>query len=259
MQNLRPTAFILFLAVLTPLIGFAQRPDLAEKKDLTYSLGAGLLIKPTYQGSDEYDFWPVPYFELRYQDWLVVSPWQGVQLKQTNGPWNYGLSFGFDFGRDEDDGEQLRGMGDIRTGFTLSPEIGYDAGWAQFGLRSRHEITGVHGGFELEASVGKRWFFREYRTLWIQSLTLTYADQNYLNTYFGVDEPQSERSGYATYTLESGIKSYGLSTTLIRTLTKNSSIVAIMRLERFADDVRASPVVASSFRAFGGIFWVRTF
>ncbi len=239
----------------------AGRPPAGQAQgDWNNQLGIGALFKPKYEGSANYDVWPIPYFEFEYKKTLFISPYRGIGYKSNaETGLNYQFGIGFDFGRDEEDGDLLVGMGDIDFSGVLRGKISYDLGSVELGLGLNKAVTGAHDGYELQASVGKSHFVRSWKTLIRWSLSATFSSEDYLQTYFGVTPAQSLTSGHPVYQMEGGLKEIGLSTMMIRRLNQRWSLLFLANYGKFVGDVADSPVIESEHRMFGGVFAVRSF
>lgn len=228
--------------------------------DWKSQLGLGVLFKPQYEGSADYDVWPIPYFEFEYKNSIYINPVRGIGYKlETDNGFGYDLGLGFDFGRDEEDGDLLQGMGDIDFSGVLRGGLTYDFGPADIGLSINKAVTGAHDGYEVEASLGKSFFIREWRTMLRFRLEATFSSDDYLQTYFGVTPAQAMTSGNPIYEIEGGLKEVGVSTLIIRPINQQWSLLFLATFGRFVGDVADSPIVESSNRMAGGLFMVRSF
>ena len=87
--------------------------------DWSFTLGAGAMYAPDYEGSNDYEVSPVPVIEVSWRDrvWLTTtdgvglfaSPFQTEALRVD-------LGVEYDFGRKEDDNAALKGLGDLEGG-----------------------------------------------------------------------------------------------------------------------------------------------
>ena len=150
-------------------------------------------------------------------------------------------------------------MGDIDFSGALRAGVTYDFGPADIGLTLQKAVTGAHDGYELKASLGKSYFVREWKTLFRFGLNVTFSSEDYLQTYFGVNQAQSLNSGHPVYNLDSGVKEVGVSSMIVRSINPQWSLLFLANYGKFVGDVVDSPVVESSNRMFGGVFMVRSF
>jgi len=223
-------------------------------------LGGGMLVKPKYQGSSDYDVWPIPYFEFEYKRSFFISPYRGIGYKSeiSNGL-KYQIGLGFDFGRDEEDGDLLKGMGDIDFSGIVRLGAEYDLGPISAGLSVNKAVTGAHDGYEIEATLGHQWVLREWNSMLRLGLNFTWSSSEYLQTYFGVTSAQSLTSGHTIYLPDAGLKEIGGSAMLMRRLNQRWSLMVLANYGKFVGDVADSPLVESDHRLFGGMFVVRSF
>lgn len=252
-------AFLTSLTVLFLLVSSltAQRPQ--QPEGWSYSLGMGALVKPKYDGGSDYDFWPIPYFDVKYGESFFFSPAQGLGYRVEAGEgFNFTVAAGFDFGRDEEDGDLLRGMGDIDFGILGLAKLGYEWGQNFAQVEYGHEVSGVHGGFEVKSSFGRKFMIRDWKSIITLSAFTTYSSEDYLNTYFGVDFQQSLSSGHSTTQFEAGLKDVGVSLNWIRPINDRWSFVGIANYSKFLGDIPDSPIVESDNQFFGGFFFVRS-
>lgn len=77
-------------------------------------------------------------------------------------------------------------------------------------------------------------------------LFATWADQSYMQTWFGVTPGQSVNSGYAVYEASSGIKNVGLGVSLRHRLGTNWMLSADARLTRLTGSADDSPITVSN-------------
>jgi outer membrane protein len=245
---------------LIAVIGLQAQPaPRSNGSSWSQSIGAGMLVKPEYKGSSDYEFWPVPYYSLRYKDWLRLTPWEGLQIHKKQGDWVYSASIAADFGRDEDDNEALKGMGDIDTGFPLSLGMSHEFAWFEAGIKASYELSGIHDGYEWEGFLQKNWRLPSISSMLQLKLALRFADENALGSAFGVSQAQSIASGHPVYTPRSGLQSTDLSGMWIRTLNPRWSLVLMTRVQYWSDEVAESPIVESDASFFSGCFLVRSF
>ncbi len=71
----------------------------------------------------------------------------------------------------------------------------------------------------------------------------TYADENYMDTYFGVSSSDAARSGLKRYSADSGMKDVGVSVTAIYALNKSWGITGGIAFSRLLGDAKKSPLV----------------
>ncbi|MBN1585932.1 MAG: MipA/OmpV family protein [Candidatus Omnitrophica bacterium] len=247
---------VLFLASNAPALAYETSPDSNWK----VTLGLGGIIRPEYEGSDSYEGWPLPYIDLKYKDRFFLNPWRGIGLDlYKNEELTVGTALGFDFGRDEEDDALLQGMGDVGETVELGLFAEYKLDPLTFGLDFAQDIADGHGGFTLGGSLGSKFALPDHSTFLMPSLNATFASENYMESYFGVDHLQAVRSSLAFYDVESGIKDVGASLRVLHRLDNHWSVVGFVSYSRLVGDAADSPVVAKENQFTGGSFLTYTF
>lgn len=220
----------------------------ASIKDWKVSLGAGALYQPEYEGSDEYDIDPAPLLMVSYRDLVFL---RGTTLGANTFTWQgprdgdklqIGPLVRYQFGRDEDDSDDLRGMGDIDGGVDLGGFITYGIGAWTAGLTVFQDVSGSHDGFTAKLSGGHRHAFTPKLRLRSELYT-TWADESYTEAFFGVTAAQSTRSGMRAYQPGSGIKDVGLNLDLDYSLTEHWGLTGRLGYKRMLGDAADSPLV----------------
>ncbi|WP_445682755.1 MipA/OmpV family protein [Radicibacter daui] len=254
----------------TSLPGLAQQttssaPVARTEPDWHFTLGAAAVIAPTYEGSNSYKTSPWPVAEATWRDTLSIGTRDGVVLKVKPGTEDGGLTFkaglNYWFGRkegaDKDHGDALRGMGDIDGAPVAS--IGFEYQLLPFffeGNLSR-DIGGDRDGTSATGKVGYALYNTE-RLHVRTDVSTTWADNNYMQSMFGVTAQQSASSErhYSQYTADSGLKdvSFGIGATY--DLTDSFAVGANVGYKRLVDEAADSPLVkegGSANQFVGGI------
>jgi outer membrane protein len=223
-----------------------QQPP--AKKDWDIRIGAGAQYQPDYEGSDDYEVDALPLLMVNYRDIVFLRgttlganafTWQGPRPsdKLQAGP-----LVRYQFGRDADDSDDLRGMGDIDAAVELGGFLTYGIGPWSAGLTLFRDVSGTHDGFTAKLAAGYRHAFSPKLRLRSELYT-TWADENYTETYFGVTAAQSARSGLRRYQPEGGVKDIGLSLDLDYSLTESWTVTGRLGYKRLLGDAADSPLV----------------
>ncbi|MBS4047697.1 MAG: MipA/OmpV family protein [Alphaproteobacteria bacterium] len=236
--------------LILPFAAAAQQPPekAPEKKDWDIRIGAGALYQPEYEGSDDYEVSPLPLLMINYRDLVFlrgttlganVFTWQGPRPSDKL---QVGPLVRYQFGRDEDDSDDLRGMGDIDAAVELGGFLTYGIGPWTAGVTLFQDVSDSHDGFTAKFAAGHRHSFTPKLRL-RSEVSTTWADENYTQTYFGVTAAQSARSGMRAYTAESGIKDIGLTLDLDYSLTEHWIVSGRLGYKRLLGDAADSPLV----------------
>lgn len=219
-----------------------------ETKNWQCIIGGGVGYKPTYEGSNKFEAVPIPVVSAEYKEGLVFANVRnGIGSYPLRGE-NYkvGASLGYAAGRDEDDDRKnLLGMGDVDPSITANLLGEYNYGMAQF---TGKVSTGVSGdyGTTAEFRVGSSCPVTP-RIKLTGSVGTTWADEEHMNSCFGISAAQSTRSGYRRYEAESGLKSIGFVIGANYAITKKWSANATFRGDQLMGDAADSPIVKDDF------------
>ncbi|MBB3443982.1 MipA/OmpV family protein [Rhizobium sp. BK379] len=209
--------------------------------DWEVMVGAGVMFQPKYEGSDEMEISPLPFVSATFFDRLTIDP-TGVELTAyERGPFQFDVKVGYDFGRNEDDSDDLRGMGDIDGGVTVGGKATWSYGPAEFFVSVDKTIGGSDGllgtvGVEVTRPVNEKLILGA-------GASATFADKNYMESYFGVTAAQAARSGYDAYKPGSGVKNIDLSVSATYMFHENWMVRAEQDVGFLVGDAADSPLV----------------
>lgn len=253
-----------FAALCVPALLSASAPAAAQEPYDTYgaydngatgrSVGVGgvVAIKPKYEGSDEYDVYGFPVIIPQFGgsvlgDRLKIGGADDVRYRlfEANG-FEIGPLAGYAFGRDEDDGDLLRGLGDVDDGIVLGAYAGYRIGVVLLDVSYHHIVSGDDTGYqirfggEIEQPIASN-------AVVTARVGGTFADDNYMDTYFGISGAQAASSvaGLSMYDTSSGIKDVHVELGTRIDLTDRWQIRAGARYGRLVGDAADSPIVES--------------
>lgn len=229
-------------------------------RNWSLNVGAALAIRPTYEGSDEYEVigFPIvaPQFSYATGERSKVS-FRGLDdIRYRLIDWNgfeAGPLAGYDFGREEDDGALLRGLGDIDGGVVIGGFVGYRFDRVLFDIAYLQNVTSEHDtGFELRLAAQTELNLTDRSDLTLTAGT-TYASDDYQQTYFGIAVAQSAASGLTAFDAESGFKDVHLDAKIKTALTDRITLNVGGRYQRLIGDAADSPVVASEDQFLGTV------
>lgn len=204
-------------------------------------VGAGASFQPKYEGSDEYEVSPIPFVSAEFFDRITIDP-TGIDVKAfEKGSVRFDVKVGYDSGRKEDDADALRGMGDIDFGATVGGKATYSFGPAAFFL-SVDKTIGGSDGLLVKAGAAISQPLSEHFILGAEA-SATFADDNYMESYFGVSAKQSARSGYSQYKAGAGIKSVDLSASATYLINDNWVVKGEQSVGFLVGDAADSPIV----------------
>jgi len=181
--------------------------------DWAVLLGGAVESKPAYPGSGRWIVDGGPVVDIRYRDLAFLSVGEGLGVNLLRGKaWRAGLSVGYDLGRAEsDDRTHLNGMGDIDPAAVpkafaevvlfpvtvradLRRSLGSGDGWIG-DLAAYLPVAGSDAG-----------------ALFVGT-SASFADDRYMQTWYGVTNAQAARSVHPAYRAGGGLESVRASLT----------------------------------------------
>lgn len=206
-------------------------------------IGGGGAYLPDYEGSDDYEFQPFPFASIVYDDLVFISgPSLGVNLLNYEG-FKAGPIARYSFGRDEDDNNALDGLGDVDDSIELGGFVKYEIGIWSAGLTVAQDVAGGHEGLLAEATTGIAFPLTETLRASLEA-SASWADSNYMETYFGISSSQAAASGYSVYDADAGFKDAGVTLGLDYMITESIGIGGRAQYKRLLGDAADSPIVA---------------
>lgn len=249
--RLRLLPAIVALAVFAPAVHAQQAKPPGPPRpqgDWDIRLGAGAMYQPDYEGSDDYAFGALPFLMVNYRDLVFLrGPMFGANLITIKGPGpgdklQIGPAVRYQFGRDEDDNDDLRGMGDIDGTVEAGAFISYGMGPWSAGLSLFQDVGDSHEGLTAKLTAGHRLPLGP-KLMLRSELFATWADENYTQTFFGVTAVQSARSGMRQYAAEGGLKDAGFSLDLNYSLSERWGLTGRIGYKHLLGDAADSPLV----------------
>lgn len=222
----------------------------------------GAAYGPDYEGSDDYEFQPIPFASIVYDDFIFITgPSLGVNLLNFEGPFGddrfkAGPIARYSFGRDEDDNHALDGLGDVDDSIEVGGFLNYEIGIWSAGLTVVQDVAGGHDGLVAEATTGVTVPITEQLRSSLEA-SATFADSNYMEAYFGVSPSQSAESGLAQFEADAGFKDVGITLGLNYMFTESIGLSGRAQYKRLLADAADSPIVAdegSADQFFTGLF-----
>lgn len=214
----------------------------------TGQIGAAVLRTPRYMGADENRLRALPYFSYRWASGWFFDGLNGLGYAWSPEPGRrLGLHLGVSTEREEDDSAALRGMGDVDREAELGGFVHQRLGnWlgGSLSVRShlRYGAGEDHRGAQAELGLG--WGTRlAQRSLMNAGLSANWANQDYMQTYFGVTPAQSASSGYAAHEADGGLRDFRLTLSFIQLLSSTTTGVLMVGQTWWQGDAADSPLV----------------
>jgi outer membrane protein len=232
------------------------------------TLGGAAIIKPKYEGSNEHEVIPIPiiipkFAETPEDDSAVTQVRKRVnfrglddiRIRALGGErLQVGAVTGYITKRDQDDGDLLRGLGDIDGGLVLGAYSAFSLGAFMFDAAILEKVTGDDAGPEYRFGVETTRQVSERVKLGVRFGT-TLASEDYMQTYFGVTPAQSRRSraGLPVYSPDAGVKDVFVQLGASVDLSDRWLLKAGARYGRLLGEAADSPVIQTEDQVSGTI------
>jgi MipA family protein len=237
--------------VLTKSKPIAQDDDFKgepKKHGWNFEVGAVAMYGPAYEGSDKYKAMAFPNLTVDYEDGLFfANPFDGIGSYPIQGEdYKFGASVGFEFEREEeDDRKNLRGMGDIDMSPTANLMGEYEFGPIE--ISGKLTQGNDDYGMVAEADIGTMLPATE-KLMFMGKFGAKWANEDHMNSYFGVSSAQAVRSGYRSYKAASGIKSVGVNVGAFYSITENIDMNFMAGIDQLLGDAADSPITKEDFQ-----------
>jgi len=224
----------------------------AANKDWDIAVGGGMAIRPTYEGSDRYRVSPVPFFNVTYDDMISLGP-NGLSAYWHHDNLRIGGGLTYDGGRKDSAGngiftqgdDRLKGLGDIDSALGLKAFASYDleplvlsASLTKF-TGSQNDGVLVDIGASLPYKVTDAFMLTPH-------IGTTWANQSYMQTFFGVTPTQSADSRFSQFSAGSGFKDVGAGINANYRFDEHWFIGANADVKELTGDAAKSPISYSN-------------
>ena len=247
---MRTVAILALLAATTTAAHAQNRTETSANKP-SVTIGAGMLFKPEYSGSDEYDSTPLPMISANKE----ITPGNTIYLRGLEAGLDHafsdqlsaGLVAKYRFERDSSDSSKLAGMRDIDGAIEFGPKIRYQA-TPQLGLEGKllFDVSDAHEGYTARVGADYAIPLSQVTMLKLDG-GVNYGSEDYNNTYYGVTAAEA-RAGRPAYQPDAGIGSIDAGATVRHAFSQRWSVSARVGAEYLLSDVADSPLVEQEFQ-----------
>ena len=244
--------FMGLIVVLLALFLFMPTADAAD-----FSVGGGVGVKPDYEGSSDYEMMPLPAANARFSNGMYIAL-LGLNLRANVIPsnvWRLGPVYNYRPERDDVENNKVDKMQKVSD----ANELGIFGGltwnnWFVF-LDILEDVGDAYDGWYATLRGGYNWAIDEAWTLSMGAHT-TYANDDYMQTYFGVSRRDAARSGLDRYNADGGMKEVGIDLGLNWNISRRWDLRSFAQISELIGDADASsPVVdeGSATQFLGGV------
>jgi outer membrane protein len=254
MNNMKKIfSVLLVLACATLIAQTVQAQSAFEIENVPTVIGLGIGVLPDYLGSDDYTMGVAPLFRYTFKGSeryvSLVANELSINLL-NNKTFRLGPVINYTFGRDDDvDDDVVKHMKEIDG--TVEAGVFADFAWIDPQNPRNRFLVGVtlqtDLGNESDGTRGRvtaRFWHQVAKPVDIFLIGgLSYADNKWNDTYFGVNNDNVGSSGLPFFKAGSGVNEYFFGTGGLLYLSKNWVLAGGARYARLTDDAADSPIV----------------
>jgi outer membrane protein len=209
--------------------------------DAHFTIGIGAAHVPRYEGADQYKTRALPLINYRNGRFFAgalggigydFSPVADLQ---------FGPILSYRFGRNEDDADRLRGLGDIDGGVDVGAFVRWNLRPFFLHATVKHGVGGDVTGTQLKLGAGYGFAFGPADRM-VLDASVDWADKEVMQAYFGVTGVQPSRSGLSRYDAESGVRRYGVGALWTHTFTSQWFSTVGVTAYRLGSPAADSPI-----------------
>jgi len=217
------------------------------------SLGGGAALRPTYLGSNRYELAPVLFADVTYRDMISLGAgglsayWHnddlkiGVGLTDNGGRKDYRTNGLFQTGDD-----RLKGLGDINSALGIRGFATYKVGFivldgAVTKLTNHFDNHGVFANVGVSAPQKL-----SDRLILTPHVVTTWANRNYMETFFGVTAAQAADSAFLEFNAGSSFMNVAAGVAAAYLVNSHWFVRASADVTKLTGDAGDSPITFSS-------------
>ena len=217
-------------------------------------IGLGVGAKPDYEGSEDYEAVPAIFGRYvwesgRYID-LGGAPSTGSAARlsanllsgNSGTNWELGPLLQYRMERDDVDNGKVDDMRKVDSTVEAGAFVGFRSGNWEGELSFAADANSEHDGYLVYLSGAYNMKVNDKLKLKFGAQT-SYADDDYMDAYFGVSSGDAARSGLSTYSADEGIKDVGLNLTANYAFNKKWGMIGALSYSRLLGDAEDSPLV----------------
>jgi outer membrane protein len=218
-------------------------------------VGLGVTYKPDYEGSDDYEGGIAPFGRYNWASgrYISLAGTAGTERaarvkgnilrKEGRDGLELGPVLQYRLKRDDDvDNKKVSKMKEVDAATEAGAFIGFTSGNFSFDVTYATDVSSEHDGSLLYFNGGYRIPVNDKFDMKLGA-HVTWADDDYMDTYFGVSGGDSARSGLKKYTASSGIKDAGISVTGFYRFNQSWGVAGLLGYTQMLNDAEDSPLV----------------
>jgi len=237
----------------TLLLGFAPHAHAQQPQQNTFTgyAALGVFATPEYEGSEDLQAVPLLAARLQYNQFYIEN--RGLGLQANVSPYRaveFGPAFSFRFGRDDDvDNDTIAQLSEIDDafeagGFVKVPfnNVLTERDELALNLSVLTDVSNAHDGTIVTFGPSYSYAMTPRFRL-TTSASASYADDNYMETYYNITAADSGASGLNQFEAEGGIKDVSLTFVGNYAINQRWGVLGLVSYERLVGDAADSPIV----------------
>jgi outer membrane protein len=208
------------------------------------SVGLGAGIAPDYEGSSDYRAVPIPFVSVRFSNDMNIL-WIANLVRANLIPsrtWMGGPIIQYIQKRDDVDNNKVDKLDSVDASLMTGGFFGVRIDQFSLSIEAMQDIADgnegaivrLRGGYHIPIS--KEW------SASLNAFT-TWADEDYIEAYFGINQRNANKSGLKTFDADEGFKDVGIALPVTYSPWEDWSILGAVAYKRLLGDAADSPVV----------------
>ena len=249
------SAALLALVVSTaPVMAYEEMSHDVSKGQAGGFIGLGATYSPDYEGGDDYEGRIAPFGNYRWASGRYVSLGgtsgnekaarlkANIIAKDQSNVWEFGPLLQYRLERDDVDNNKVDKLKGTDAATELGLFVGFKSGPWSTSLSYATDVSSEHDGYLWYINGGYDIKVNDKFKMTLGA-HLTWADDDYMDDYFGVSGSESVNTGLSKYTASSGFKDAGIGLTGHYMFNKKWGLLGNIGFNRMLNDAEDSPIV----------------
>jgi MipA family protein len=207
-------------------------------------VGLGLGFAPDYEGSDDMKAVPLVHARLNFANGMNLGLF-GNTLRLNMAPeqnFNFGPMLRYRGERDKVENNRVDRMKSVDAALEVGAFLNYTFDNWFFLAAVAADVADAHDGYVVDIGAGYRQPIDNQTVVTFFAKT-SYASENYMETYFGVDGSDAARSGLKVYDADAELKDVALGGLLQYKINDRWGILGLLQYTKLLGDAADSPLV----------------
>ncbi len=205
-------------------------------------LGAG--VAPDYEGSDDYQAVPMFLYNQNFDSGRYIKL-MGPNLKVNvlaSKSYSLGPVLNYRSERNDVDNSQVDKMDKVDAALEAGVFGGVAIDNWLFDIEILADVSDAHDGYTVQPAAGYRWKVASTLTLTPKAF-FTYANEDYMSTYFSVNSGNRGKSTLSDYNADAGIKDVGINLVANYAPWESWGLMGLVSYKKLVNDAKDSPIV----------------